>query len=89
MALQCEVIKYVYGEELVFKKAYHQITNISGNKEYIEIQVTSYKDNNKNEIIENKFYGLSPLQEEYSTRWDKQGYEYIKTLLEFKNSVDV
>ncbi|MER2190617.1 MAG: hypothetical protein ABS951_06615 [Solibacillus sp.] len=89
MALQKAVTKIVYGEQLVFDEAYHQITSITGNKHQIEMQLTTYKNANKDTVLSNKTYLFEPSQADNAARWDKQGYEYLKTTDEFADAIDV
>lgn len=88
MALLKTTTKEVYGEQLIFENAYHQITSISGNKSRIDMQVTTYKNANKEVVIDCKPYSFEPSQNDNAQRWDKQGYEYLKTKDEFKDALD-
>lgn len=88
MALQKNIEKQVINKTVIFEDAYIKIANITGNKELllvtVEILTEVYGDIIK--IFEFKFV---PEENELSTRWDKQAYEYLKTTDEFADAVDV
>lgn len=42
-----------------------------------------------NEPVYDYRFMFTPSTDDNSVRWDKQAYEYLKTLPEFKNAVDV
>lgn len=86
MALQKAIVKSVYGKELVFPKAYHQITSFSGSKNYVEITVTTYDDSLKENIIESKLYYFTPSFDGNSVI--EQGYDYLKGLMDFEGAID-
>lgn len=44
MAVLKSVVKQVFGEEMTFVDAYHQITSLSGNKAQLDLQVMTYND---------------------------------------------
>lgn len=89
MAFEKTVAKSVYGERLVFGNAYHQITSIVGNKEKVDLMLTTFKNADKKDVLGSQTYNFVPSQDEYAPRWDKQGYEYLKTLDEFTDAIDV
>lgn len=89
MALQNNFTKNVYGETLVFSEAYYQISGIRGSKERLNVSVLIYKDSSKSITLGNLSFSFVPSNEDDSLRWDKQAYEYIKTLDEFSEAIDV
>lgn len=89
MALQKSYNKNAYGQTLTFDQAYHKITFISGNKDSIAMQVTIYNNNNKEYEIDKKDYGFIPSVDSTSKNFIQQGYEYLKTLDEFKDTIDL
>ena len=76
-------------QNISLENAYIKIIEQSGNKEKINIRVAIYKDKesseNGKEFLEQRIYSFVPTLEE---NFIKQGYEHLKTLEEYKNSVD-
>ena len=74
---------------LILENAYIKITKQTGNKDNINIIVSIFKDKQSSdenkESITQYVYNFTPNLEE---NFIKQGYEYLKTLNEFKNAVD-
>lgn len=77
------------GHGLVVENAYVKIVELSGNKENINLRVDFYL----NKISSDS--GKAPLKQEiYSfiptlnDNFIKEGYDYLKTLEEFMNSID-
>lgn len=89
MALQKSIIKVVFGETMEFVEAYHQITNVVGDKNKLTYTFTVYKDNTKNIVVDSKMYDFIPDSAENTERWDKQCYEHAKTLQEYSDAIDV
>jgi len=71
-----------------FNNCYIKITNLSGNKDLINIQVTVY-DTKGGKILNRKNYSFTPSVSDTSKNFIKQGYEYLKTLDEYKDAVDL
>lgn len=67
--------------------AYIKITRIFGNKSYIGLEVTIYQSD-KTTAVTQKTYAFPPSVAELSTNFIKQGYEYLKTLDDFKDATD-
>lgn len=88
MALQQEKTVMLYGEEIKFNEAYHQIDGVNGSKLNIEITVVVYKNAQKEIHIENRMYQFKPSVADDAPNYHKQGYEYLKTLPEFAGAVD-
>lgn len=88
MAFELTMTKSVYGQTITIPNAYHRIALVEGNKEKVTIQLISY-DSTKSHVVESQFYQFIPSQDENAARWDKQGYEYLKTTDEFKDAIDV
>ena len=86
MALSKNTIKNIYGKDITFENAYIKITNISGNKELVILTVSIYSDNTQNNLIEIKEYNFIPNVENSAPNFIKQGYEYLKTLDEYKEA---
>ncbi|MFP7480187.1 hypothetical protein [Terribacillus saccharophilus] len=79
----------VYGKLLTFNTAYIQISNIVGNKDKIELQVSVYSDQDKAYLLEQLNYSFTPSLEEDSANFIKQGYEYLKTRDEYLGAADI
>ena len=69
--------------------AYIKITNIEGNKNSIFIDIEIFNNNECNTLLEIKRYYFKPSVEDTASNFIKQGYEYLKTLDEYKDAVDV
>ena len=68
---------------------YRVIENIYGDKEKINFLITIYPNKDtKNYFVNQKSYSFTPSFNDNSPNLIKQGYEYLKTLDEFKNSID-
>jgi hypothetical protein len=78
---------------LVIPEAYYRVQGINGNKDIVTISIEVFVS--KSLCEEQKLpvsymsFNFIPSQEENALRWDKQAYEYLKTLEEFAGSVDV
>lgn len=68
---------------------YCKIDSFTGDKDLITINVGYYKDSTKAVKINNKTYSFVPNIQDTSGNFIKQGYEYLKTLDEFKDAVDL
>lgn len=89
MALSKNIIKNIYGKEITFENVYIKITNISGNKKLVILTVSIYSDNTQNNLIEMKEYNFIPNVENDAPNFIRQGYEYLKTLDEYKDVIDL
>lgn len=89
MALLLDAKLMIFGDEVTFPNAYYKITNVSGNKDSVMIDVSIYKKEQSELVLNMKQHVFVPSQEDLSPRWDKQGYEYLKTLPEFMGAVDI
>ncbi|OME37875.1 hypothetical protein BSK46_14185 [Paenibacillus odorifer] len=68
--------------------AYHRIDGVEGTKEKLDIKLNIYSNDLGIKLITSKTYSFVPSVEDNSSNYHKQGYEYLKTLPEFENSVD-
>lgn len=68
--------------------AYKKITHISGNKSSINITVTTYNNESKQEVVSKNSYTFTPSVADGSENFIRQGYEYLKTLPEFAGAAD-
>lgn len=89
MALQKEYILNIYEKKVVFNDAYFKVTHIVGNKENMDIQLSVFKDPTKNITIGSSTYSFVPSVDDNSENFIKQGYDYLKTLPEFSDAVDI
>ncbi len=72
----------------LISNGYVKVGLLNGNKNGIEV-IMEYRIRKEDmESIHNKSFLFTPSPAEDSPRWDKQVYEYLKTLPEFKNVVD-
>lgn len=83
----------VLNNGLKVEGAYIRIDAISGNKDKLDISVNSYISKEKfNEgvgYLEQKQFIFKPSVEDNSFNFIKQGYEYLKTLEEYENAIDL
>ena len=70
-------------QEVTVLDATIKIDSISGNKNKIDFRVLSLKQDT---LLETKLYTFLPTLD--GDNFIKQGYEYLKTLEEFKDSED-
>ena len=89
MALQIVFNKVIYGEIRAYKEAYLQIIYVSGTKEGVEITLSFFDSVNKGFELEKRQYSFIPSVEPDAKEWLTQGYEYLKTLLEFEDAIDI
>ena len=72
--------------------SYARIETVTGNKDGLTIYVAYYV--NAESILNNlprfkqSIHEFFPETGDNSIRWDKQGYEYLKTLPEFDGAID-
>ncbi|WP_018664627.1 hypothetical protein [Heyndrickxia acidiproducens] len=88
MALSKHYSKIVFGQEINFENAYFQITYFSGLKE-VALQLTVYDSSAKENVIDQLTFSFIPGYSNSAKNILIQGYEYLKTLNEFENSIDV
>ncbi|MVX62231.1 hypothetical protein GKZ28_00765 [Clostridium chromiireducens] len=88
MALSKNIIKTVWGKDIEFENAYIQITNIVGNKDQVTLSITIYDSSSKQYIIGTDNYTFIPSSDLNSLRWDKQGYEQLKTN-KYTDAIDI
>lgn len=75
-------------KNFTIQDAYYKIDSINGTKDQIEIKVAIYKDSLKQVSYAVKAYKFTPIVDEESLNFIKQGYEYLKTLEEYADAVD-
>lgn len=76
-----------FNKVFLIENVYCKINNINGSKENIEISVDVYKDKEIKLLIERKTYSFIPSLDS-PCNFIKQGYDYLKTLDEYKDAVD-
>jgi len=89
MALSKNYVKNLCGKEITFENAYIQIIYDNGDKHNRNIQIIIYDNAQKQNVIEQKNYSFIPNVEDNAPNFIKQGYEYLKTLDEYKGTVDL
>jgi hypothetical protein len=75
--------------DIIISNAYFRIDNLNGNKNGINIILGIYSNKDSSKAIETKLYTFVPNVLDNSKNFIKQGYEYLKTLDEFKDAVDL
>lgn len=77
---------------LVVNQAYIRVQGINGNKNLAAITLEAFVSHQKCEEGKTPIayynYTFEPNMDEDALRWDKQAYEYIKTLPEFIGAID-
>ena len=77
---------------IIVNNSYARIDSIFGSKSKIEFTLNYYinKDafSKNNSYLEQELYSFIPSVEQNSSNFIKQGYEYLKTLEEFKSATD-
>lgn len=80
---------YVLKNGLEVKDCYLRIDIMRGNKNKLGFNLVPYLNSESNvPLEEGEYYEFELLEHEDSARWDKQGYEYLKTLEKFKDAKD-
>lgn len=75
---------------LSIEEAYLKIDIVRGDKNTLGFSLVPYKEKNSSDPLEEgTYYEFRVNQDENSVRWDKQAYEYLKTLPEYASAIDV
>lgn len=73
--------------------AYYRLNSLSGDKDNIEFVMHGYASKSlRNEgagRIDEEYYSFTPDTSEDATNFIKQAYEYLKTLPEYADAIDV
>lgn len=85
--LEIENIKKTINKKFLIKDCYCRIEQLNGGKGSIEFKLYIYDANIEN-LIEVRTYSFIPSIIEDSDNFIKQGYEYLKTLPDFADSLD-
>lgn len=75
-------------KDFLIENVYCKIDSINGNKNTVEIRINIYKDKTKQVFISSAIYNFEPNLES-ADNFIKQGYDYLKTLNEYKDAVDL
>ena len=78
----------IKSESYKIGNGYITVGNIAGNKEELTFKLF-YRKDKEGEILDFKELKFTPSQDDNSERWDKQAYEYTKSLPEFSKAIDV
>lgn len=89
MGLKRNLDIFKYGKTLNFSDAYTKIINVSGDKKYLTIQTATFDDLRLENTLIYEEHIFVPSVSENSNNFIKQGYEYLKTLPEYANAIDV
>lgn len=85
--------KLILDSGLTIEQAYIRVQGINGFKGILtaslEIFLTKEICEEGNSPIHFMSYNFVPDEDENSLRWDRQAYEYLKTLPEFEGAIDV
>lgn len=89
MALKINKTMNYCGKHILFESCYAQILDYAGNKDTANISVVIYDNSNKENIIDKIPYTFKLDTSDVAVNIIKQGYEYLKTLEEYKDAVDL
>lgn len=87
MALQKTITKNIYGQNITFENTYSKIGRIEGTKDKLSFSLLTF-NNEKIDLIEANNFSFIPSVADDASNFIKQGYEYLKTLDEYEDSVD-
>ncbi|MBN8434730.1 hypothetical protein JF536_11545 [Priestia flexa] len=87
MAIVKSIMVDVFGKELIFERAYYEISQINGSKEYINFTVNIYDNDNKRNLVKQQYYMFTPLITFNSFNIFRQAYEYMMSLPEFEGAI--
>lgn len=88
MALKKAYNKEFCGNIINFPDTYIQVSKMFANKHHIDMYVTIFSNITKNHVVDEKMYNFVPSVDEGSANFIQQGYEYLKTLPEFADTMD-
>lgn len=76
-------------DSLTFTDAYIKINKLDGDKSNLKIIVNFYESSDCSILLDAQEHNFTPSVADNSVNFLKQGYEYLKTLDEFKDVVDL
>lgn len=82
-------IPYQINKDLLIKDAYIKILAVQGDKNNLGITIGVYQTSDKVHLIKTEHYKFIPDLSVQSNNFIKQGYEYLKSLPEYANAIDV
>lgn len=82
-------LPYHIEKDVTFDNCYIQITNIEGDKNKMSLEVTSFENDTKENVLNVSYYTFEPIVTSHSKNFIKQGYEYLKTLEEYADATDI
>lgn len=81
------------GSGIILENGYIRVQGINGNKNILAINLEIFASKelceDGKEPISHMVFTFVPSESENALRWDKQAYEYLKTLPEFDGAIDV
>lgn len=89
MALEMTTTKEVFGQTLIFEKAYFKIGSLRGSKDSLVIFVEGFDTKEKLLSVFQREYTFTPSVDDMSPNFIKQGYLFLKKQEEYKNAIDV
>ncbi|MEY8763327.1 MULTISPECIES: hypothetical protein [Clostridium] len=93
MTISCVLITMegllIRSEDKQLDNCYIKIDDYKGDKTSINVTVGIYKDKTLTQKYNQKQYTFTPDISDLSKNFIKQGYEYLKTLDEYKDAVDL
>lgn len=79
-------------KNIIIEDAYVRAERFTGNKNSVLFYVSIYKDNESSKNLSNAIdtieFSFVPSEDLTSVRWDKQAYNYLKSLPSFLDAVD-
>jgi len=74
-----------FGEKSLFPDCYIKIDGINGDKNNINLNVSFYNNVNDKRFLKSAVISFVPTLDK---NFIEQGYDYLKTLEEFENTID-
>lgn len=79
----------VITQPLHIERAYIKVLQISGDKSNVHFEVGVYETEDKNNLVFTKNYNFIPSVQPGSENFIQQAYEYLKTLPEYADAIDI
>jgi len=77
-----------FDDALVAKNAVWRIDSVVGNKTCMSLNVSVYKDETVEQVIDRQSFDFTPSVESTAKNIFAQGYEHLKTLPELSGALD-
>ena len=82
-------IEPIIEKTFIIESTYIVVSRFEGNKERLTFYISIYDNSLKENLITSTPYEFVPSVEDEAGNFIKQAYEYLKTLPEFENAIDI